>query len=89
MNEYLRVTAKSISDGYNLVMTRSFQIEQIEQLLISNPALGNLYTRRQLLDAGDSIVESKLGISASKMANLGLPTTPPPIDLPNATPTQT
>jgi len=57
--------------------------------LIQNPAIGNLYTRKQLLDAGDSIVESKLGISASEMANLGLPITPPPIDTSNATPTPT
>ena len=57
--------------------------------MIQNPAMGNIYTRRQLLDAGDSIVESKLGISASKMANLGLPTTPPPIDTSNVTPTPT
>lgn len=34
-------------------------------------------------------MENKLGISAIKMANLGLPTTPPPIDVSNATPTQT
>jgi len=46
MDNFLKITAKSVADGFNLVVTRAFQIDQIEQMLASNPALGNVFTRR-------------------------------------------
>ena len=71
MDNFVAVTAKAVKDGFNLVVVRALQIDQIEQMLASNPALGNVFSRRQLLDAGDMIVEKKLGITAIQMASLG------------------